>query len=301
MKNSKKIGIVTVLYNSETVIEDFFRTLDAQSYRDFVLYAVDNQSPDRSLSLAKKMSSCVGFQTIFIENPLNYGVAKGNNIGIKKALEDGCDYILLSNNDIVLTSETISILLDTMLSFHATMATPKIYYYGTDKIWCAGGDFDYVRGGAYHYGQLKEDNADLNAIKFINYSPTCFMLIEKDVFHRIGFMDERYFVYYDDTDFLYRCTRRGKESLLYVPKSLVWHKVSTSTGGALSDFSLKYMSRNQIYFILKHFSAFQKVVAFSYLFIHSIIRKPFLLSTSQCRLIISSYKEGFRMYKNKDN
>lgn len=70
--------------------------------------------------------------------------------------------------------------------------------------------------------------------------------------------------------------------------------------GALSDFSLKYMSRNQIYFILKHFSFVQKIVAFSYLFIHSIVRKPFLLSMSQYRLIIASYKDGFRMYKNKN-
>ena len=300
MEESKKIGIVTILYNSETVIEDFFKALDAQIYRNFVLYVVDNLSPDRSLSLSKKMSSCVGFQTIFIENPQNYGVAKGNNIGIKKALDDGCDYVLLSNNDIILNPETISTLLETMLAFRATMATPKIYYYGTDKIWCAGGTFDYIRGGAYHYGQLKVDDADLNTMKPVSYSPTCFMLIERDVFERIGFMDERYFVYYDDTDFLYRCTQLGREVLLYVPKSLVWHKVSTSTGGALSDFSLRYMSRNQIYFILKHFSFVQKIVAFSYLFIHSIVRKPFLLSMSQYRLIIASYKDGFRMYKNKN-
>ena len=46
--NNKKIGIVTVLYNSESVLDDFFRTLNEQTYRNFVLYLVDNNS---SLSL----------------------------------------------------------------------------------------------------------------------------------------------------------------------------------------------------------------------------------------------------------
>ena len=47
------IGIVTVLYNSENVLEDFFRTLDRQTYRDFSLYVIDNHSPDNSLDRAR--------------------------------------------------------------------------------------------------------------------------------------------------------------------------------------------------------------------------------------------------------
>ena len=34
--DNKKIGIVTVLYNSEPVLEDFFRTLNEQTYKNFI-------------------------------------------------------------------------------------------------------------------------------------------------------------------------------------------------------------------------------------------------------------------------
>jgi glycosyltransferase involved in cell wall biosynthesis len=50
MKYSEKIGIVTVLYKSETVLDDFFSTLNQQSYDNFILYLIDNKSPDKVLT-----------------------------------------------------------------------------------------------------------------------------------------------------------------------------------------------------------------------------------------------------------
>ena len=94
-----KIGIVTILYNSEAVLDDFFESLSHQTFKNFILYIVDNLSPDNSLSRAKSLGKKVDFECVYIENGQNFGVAKGNNIGIKAALKDGCNYILLSNND----------------------------------------------------------------------------------------------------------------------------------------------------------------------------------------------------------
>lgn len=102
-----RIGIVTVLYNSENVLEDFFRTLDRQTYRDFSLYVIDNHSPDNSLDRARELAATVRFRTEIIAEPENWGVAKGNNIGIVRALAEGCEYVLLSNNDIVLEPDTL--------------------------------------------------------------------------------------------------------------------------------------------------------------------------------------------------
>ena len=68
--------------------------------------------------------------------------------------------------------------------------------------------------------------------EFTGYAPTCFMLVEAAVFERIGFMDERYFVYYDDTDFVWRAVKLGtelcyslfqKESHLLCLEILSWH------------------------------------------------------------------------------
>ncbi|MCR5837615.1 MAG: glycosyltransferase, partial [Lachnospiraceae bacterium] len=98
----KKIGIVTVLYNSSAVIKEFFQTLGEQNYKNMILYVVDNNSTDDSLQVCKEYENFLQIPVKYIINNENYGVAKGNNIGIKEAFNDNCDYILLSNNDIKL-------------------------------------------------------------------------------------------------------------------------------------------------------------------------------------------------------
>src|SRR5574344_12596 len=96
------IGIVTVLYNSESVLDDFFLSLEKQTFTHFRLYVIDNKSPDQSLAVSRNLLEKSTLDFALIENATNEGIAKGNNLGIKAALEDGCNYVLLSNNDVVL-------------------------------------------------------------------------------------------------------------------------------------------------------------------------------------------------------
>src|SRR5882762_8177469 len=91
-----KIGIVTVLYNSSDVLPDFFRSLHAQMYSNFVVYAVDNASSDDSVDLCRQQ----GPRFVMMLNAGNIGFASGTNQGILQALKDGCETILLLNNDV---------------------------------------------------------------------------------------------------------------------------------------------------------------------------------------------------------
>lgn len=88
-------------------MKDFFESLDLQTYKDFELYVVDNNSTDDSLKLAKQFSKGVKFVTKFYPQDTNLGVAKGNNIGIDAAMNDGCEYVLLSNNESTLKSRIV--------------------------------------------------------------------------------------------------------------------------------------------------------------------------------------------------
>ncbi|MCD7962947.1 MAG: glycosyltransferase family 2 protein [Rikenellaceae bacterium] len=291
-----KIGIVTVLYNSETVLTEFFETLNVQTFTDFTLYVVDNKSPDNSLELTKSLSSKMDFRTVVIENEDNYGVAKGNNIGIKEALKDGCEYILLSNNDVVLEPQTIESLLSGLENSETDMAVPKIFYHGTDLIWAAGGKFTYYNGSTKHFGGRKKDDGRYDKQRKVSYSPTCFMIIKREVFEKVGFMDENYFVYYDDTDFIWRCRENGVE-LFYLPQSVVYHKESTSTGGQKSDFVIYYMERNRIYFTLKNIGGLQSVMVKLYNVVHNNLRKPFVLDKKQLELARKAQKEGRELHK----
>ena len=293
MENAK-IGIVTVLYKSEAVVEDFFRTLNEQSYKNFILYIIDNKSPDSSLDKSKELAKFVWFETKFIENDDNYGVAKGNNQGIEAALKDECDFVLLSNNDVVLRTDTIEKLYIGLIKNNADMAVPKIYFYNTKIIWSAGGKFRWFLNIGLHIGGGKKDKKRYNKNYFITYAPTCFMLIKKDIFSIVGVIDEKYFVYGDDSDFIYRAVKKLKRKLIYIYDSEVEHKEGVSTGGPLSDFFCHYVYRNRIYFAKKHNNFFFFYFFLELLFHYTIRRVKLKNYKHQWQVIKSAFFTGLR-------
>lgn len=287
-----KIGIVTVLYNSEKVLDDFFETLNSQKFKDFTLYVVDNNSTDKSLEKAQQLSQAVSFPCKFFPEKENWGVAKGNNIGIQAALKDDCEYILLSNNDTVLNPDSIQNLAEGMKRMGTTIAVPKIYYFDTGLIWYAGGKFDYFRGGTIHTGQLKQDEHRYSSESITAYAPTCFMLIHKDVFKRVGLMDEDYFVYYDDTDFVWRATKKGTEKIAFIPSSTLKHKESYCTKSIGNDFKLYYSGRNFRYFVKKNYTSLRQFFALSYSKAHTFFIKRFRYNRHQLDVFLKGVNDG---------
>ena len=287
-----QIGIVTVLYNSENVLSDFFKSLEEQTYRDFTLYVVDNASTDRSLQRARELADEVSFKCVFFEEKSNWGVAKGNNIGIRAALADGCRYVLLSNNDTRLRPDTIELLLKGLEEMKADMAVPKIFIYDTDLLWSAGGRFHWLRGSTSHFGSGQPDGPQYDRRRFVEYSPTCFMLIRSDVFDKVGLMDEKYFVYYDDTDFVFRAVKRHGLRLAYVPESTMEHNEGSSTGSAHSPFKLRYMNRNARYFCNKNYTFPKKQLNQLYSYLAYRLKMPRVFTPEQMEIIARARKEG---------
>lgn len=244
-----RIGVVTVTYNSSQVLPEFLLSLESQTHHDFVLYAVDNASKDDTLIQLAQWSDP---RKAVIPNIENLGVAAGNNQGIRSAIEDGCEYVLLLNNDVCFGSELFQQLLDGLRGHRCSMTTPLIYYHEPkDKIWCAGGYFQPRLGyRSLHYGENQIDVGQFSEVRAVTYAPTCCVLIRREVFSQIGLMDERYFVYSDDTDFMLRAMKAGLV-LYYLPTAKLWHKVNSLTG-ADSPFSMRYGARNRAFFIAKH-------------------------------------------------
>lgn len=254
---SGKIGIVTVLYKSESVLPEFFESLEAQTYKNFILYIVDNKSPDNSLAISEAFKIKSTFETVVIANDDNYGVAKGNNIGIKQALSDNCDYVLLSNNDVVIQEKAIEHTLLGLIRNNADFAASKILFYKKDVLWYAGGSYSWYNGWCIHYGMKQVDKGQFDIEKETVYAPTCFLLIKKGVFLSIGLMDEAYFVYWDDTDFVYRA-RKKNFKLFYIPSATIEHNERSSTGG-VNKFTIYYIYRNLIYFSFKNRNIFYAI------------------------------------------
>ncbi|MEK6348903.1 MAG: glycosyltransferase family 2 protein [Burkholderia sp.] len=248
-----RVGVVTVLYHSDDVLPDFFDSLALQAGVELMLYVIDNSPADSGSVLSRELAASAGLPAQVVFNDANVGVARGNNQGIAMALADGCEYVLLANNDVAFRApDTVAGLIRPILAGSDTLATfPKIHYHGTNRIWCAGGTISRMKATTAHIGDGDEDVGQFDAPGESEYAPTCFMALHRSVFDRVGMMDEKYFVYYDDTDFVWRMNRAGIH-LWYVPASSVAHKVSFSTGGGESPFSLFYCTRNRLYFSRKN-------------------------------------------------
>lgn len=251
MANRDLIGVVTVTYNSESVLADFLSCIWQQEYREFLLFAVDNASQDHTLCILR---DCKDERLRIIANQGNQGVAEGNNQGVRAAIQEGCASILLLNNDTEFDSTLIARLVAGMGVNHVEMTCPKIMYYDEPtRIWAAGGAFQPWLGyRCIHTGEDEIDHGQWDRARLVSYVPTCCVLIQREVFERVGLMDERYFVYVEDADFMYRAKKAGIR-LMYLPEAMLLHKVGRLTGGEDSPFSIQYGTRNRIFFLLKHF------------------------------------------------
>ena len=70
-----------------------------------------------------------------------------------------------------------------------------------------------------HRGMSQKDEGQYDEVVEVEYAPTCCLLAKKEIFADIGFMDEKYFVYFDDTDFSYRVWKDKRHKMFYVPKT----------------------------------------------------------------------------------
>lgn len=290
------IGVVTVLYNSDEVLEDFFRSLASQTMPGFRLrlYVIDNSAAPSGTKIVEALAAQHAIDTICVFNNHNGGVAAGNNQGILLAKRDLCTHVLLANNDTVFPEGTIGGLLTTLQQHEATAVSPKIYIHGPRRVlWYAGASFTGWTMRLPHFGLGKPDRGQFNKLTETEYAPTCFMLVNVEVFDHIGMMDEAYFCYFDDTDFVFRMLRAGGR-LIYDPAVTVAHKVSSSTGGNESPFSLFYMTRNRIYFARKHLRGLELACALVYVIVTRLIRILAMPRDKRVR-VLAGIKAGMRV------
>jgi len=253
-----KIGLVTITYNSANVLQPFLDCVWKQTHSNLVLYVIDNDSGDATLSILEDEQDG---RLKIIKNATNLGVAKANNQGIEKAISDGCDQVLIINNDVEFESTLIKKLIQLQKDKICSLVAPKMMYYDNpNHIWYAGSWFIKKKGYLpLHRGMKELDEGQYDKIIRVEYAPTCCLLVKKEVFQDIGMMDEKYFVYFDDTDFSYRVWKDGRHKMFYYPNVKFYHKVGSLTKSFnkeekkifRGDFFIKQNTKNHIYFLKK--------------------------------------------------
>jgi GT2 family glycosyltransferase len=289
-----RIGVVTVTYNSATVIDEFMAAMLAQTHKNFILYIVDNASGDDTL---KKLDHYDDPRIVVIPNDRNVGVAAGNNQGIKASLQAYCDHILLLNNDTEFEATLLEKLLAGLDMYHCDLIVPKMMYFDDKrKIWYAGGQLIRWRAyAAHHVGMNEKDTGKYDRAVPATYAPTCCLLVKSEVFEKVGLMDEKYFVYCDDTDFCYRAMKSGY-LMYYRPDIEFYHKVSSLTGGDSSEFALRYMVRNKIYYMRKQKKTTIAIILFCIKTLFDVaFKKRSSSRLSALSIVLKSITEGMIM------
>ncbi len=165
--------------------------------------------------------------------PENQRFAGGNNFGISRALTHGADVVMLLNND---TEADPGLYEHLLLALDqdpgAGAAAPLIYFAPPSaRIWYAGGRCVPALGLAAHRGLRALDRGQYRAVEPTGYLTGCCLLARREVWEKVGLLDERYFIYAEDADWSLRARAAGYR-LLFVPTARLWHKVSATTGEA---------------------------------------------------------------------
>lgn len=251
MNNSDNICIILVNYNGYDDTVECIKSIQKSNYDNYKIIIVDNGSNDKEKLLNDDYINDVA-DIIISED--NLGFSGGNNLGIKYAKDKyNPEYYLLLNNDTVINEDTISNLKKGFdFDDRAGIVTGKIYYFSDPKtIWAAGGKFDFNTGIADQPELGKVDNENKYEGTYeISFATGCTMLISKDVIDSVGYLEENYFLYAEDTDYCCRVLKEGFK-IIYTGKAIIYHKVSASTGKQ-STMQQYYMFRNNLYIIQKY-------------------------------------------------
>lgn len=234
-------------------------SLQALNYSNKRLLLVDNGSSDGTPAAVARQFP----EVEILVNERNLGFGGGSNVGLRHALAQGADYIFLINNDAVADPAA----LDHMMALTAPdvgIVAPKIYYAADPKrIWSLGGNRHpwtiEMTGDAR--GQI--DRGQWNAVLERDYFVGCALLLSRRLLTEVGLFDERFFMYYEDSDLSLRARQAGFK-LLLAPQAHVWHKVALSSGGSDSPNERYWMARSSVLFFRKHVRGLRWLIVLPY-------------------------------------
>jgi hypothetical protein len=280
------VSIIIVNWNTKNYLKQCIDSLNSQTYRNFEIILVDNNSKDDSVSFVKQNYPNV----TIIQNENNVGYGEGNNIGFRHS--NGTIFVLV-NPDAILETNWISLLVSVLQSSDKIAAvTGKIFYADSngngDKIFSTWSKINTLSGNPVNFHHDEP-------ISKVDYLSGAVMMIKKEIVDKIGFIDTDYFLYFEETDWCARILRLGYD-LIYVPNAMAWHVVSPLLN---SEKKIFFMERNRIQFVLKNFDI-QYIPVFMtiffaesvYIFCRDLKQKTFI----RTKIRLSSFLWNFKNF-----
>ncbi len=243
--DNPKISIIVVNWNGRDLLHECLDSISRQSYANYEIILVDNGSADGSVQFVRGRFPSVKL----VELTENKGFTGGNIEGLRVA--DG-EFIALVNNDACVEEMWLENLIRPMLEDgQIGICASKLIIAATGKINSAG-DGLTTAGVGYNRG-LKVDRFLYDTPDLVFSACAAAVLYRRRMLDEIGFLDEEFFLYDDDTDLSFRAQLAGWKCL-YVPSAVAYHKVN-ATSGRLSDLQVYYHTRNLEFVWIKNMPA----------------------------------------------
>lgn len=271
-----KVSIIVLTFNGLNLTKEELIDISKLETKglDAETIVVDNGSKDGTEeALSNYKLPNMGYK--FIETGANLGFAGGNNVGIKDALDRGADYVMVLNNDTILDRNVLVCLTGVLEQDQSVGAvSPKIYFAPGfefhkeryDKIdigkviWYAGGKIDWKNVYGSTRGVDEVDAGKYDTAQETDFATGTCLILRVKALEEVGLFDEKFFMYYEDTDLSQRMKKAGWK-VLYYPGALIWHKVAQSSGigSELNDY---FLTRNRMIFGMKYASLRTKFALF---------------------------------------
>lgn len=260
------IAAVVLNWNKPELTIDSIESILKADQAGFKLkiYLVDNGSSDNSIDLFQKKYQTHP-QVEIVTTHSNLGFVGGNNFILKRLIKSDFSHFLLVNNDIIVDQSFLKELVKNVSKYQ--LLSPKIYFapgyefhanrYSKKErghvIWFAGGQFDWNNIYGSHIGVDEVDHGQHDQINDrVDFLTGCCLLINRQVIEKIGYLDEKFFMYLEDADFCQRA-KLNSFKMAYIPSSKIWHinSGSSKSGGDLHNY---FLTRNRLLFGFRYAS-----------------------------------------------
>lgn len=283
----QKVTIVIPNYNGKKYLEKCFNALRNQSYRDFRTILVDNGSSDGSVEWTIANYPEVDYVAL----QTNTGFCGAVNRGIESA---DTPFVILLNNDTEVDREFVREMLEGISRHKRAFScqAKMIQFHDRSKTDDAG---NYYCALGWAFARGKNHSPELyNKEEQIFSSCGGAAIYRKAYLEETGLFDEEHFAYLEDMDICYRALLRGYENW-YLPKAIVYHVGSGTTGSRYNQFKVRYSSRNNIYMIYKNMPLFQILINLPFLFAGFGIKLVFFTVKGFGREYAAGIKNGFQL------
>lgn len=279
---TKNINVIILNWNGLESTVSCLNSLLHYNNSNCNFIVIDNGSKKRE---DRELIRLYGNKIKVYRTRTNLGFTGGVNYGIKKTLNNKCEFFLLLNNDTVVPPETIKLLISKAKSDNKIgLVNPIVKHLKDEEVLFSGGKINWLTARPY---RLTEINKSYDTEEHLT---GCCLLIKRKLIEKIGYLDDIFFAYFEDTDYSLRAISAGFKCVVE-PKALIFHNESFSSGKTSALYTYLF-SRNRIIFIRKNAKKYLWIYYLLFFHIKLLVVTIYFLSTNQFKRI-KPYRIGF--------